>query len=296
MGDYSSVSSHPLRLYANRAAQRNRVTKKQGMKVPELEHADAKSTPEQILTPSTPSWIFALLIGLGLAMIGLVWWFGVFARPALEGAPITRVRATPQVQSIVQAEQWLLPTPTPSPESATAALAVSAGETANNAQIPLPTVTPSPVAAAGPPRSAEISGVTTLRLELSNATFASSGEPMQFTLEPRTNTLSPDGSRTEDTWCLQMGVHNLQFDLILSVNPANQDLQVNGAITLRAGFCDNPGAALDEIPVSLAVPADATARIAYSLHGKQQLLDVSDLLNAEVAVTVELALTNPRLD
>lgn len=267
------------------------------MKVPEIKHtADVESTPEQILTPSTPPWIFAILIGLGLAMIGLVWWFGVFARPALEGAPITRVRVTPQAEVRVQSETLLLPTPTPSPESGTAALAVAASEALSNSQIPLPTVTPTPLVAAGPPRKAEISGVTTLRLELSNDSFASSGEPMQFTLEPRSDTLSPDGSPIENVWCLQMGVHNLQFDLVLSVNPANQDLQADGAIALRAGFCDNPGAALDEIPVSLTVPADATARIAYSLHGKQQLLNVSDLLNAEVAVTVELAVTNPRVD
>ena len=118
---------------------------------------------------------------------------------------------------------------------------------------------------------------------------------MRFTIEPRTHTLSIDGSVVNDAWCLQMGVHLLQLYLDLSVDPANQDLTVDGELALHAGFCDNPGAVLDEIPVELVVPADAAARIAYGLHGEQSLLNVSDLLNADVAVTVELALANPRV-
>ena len=142
MRHYSSVSSHPLRVYANRAAQRELGTKRQGMKVSDKETStDAESTPEQILTPSTPMWVFTVLIGLGLFMIGLVWWFGVFARPVLEATPVTRALVTPQWQARIPVEQALLPTPTPSPSSVTAALPVSASAVVSDTPVPLPTVT-----------------------------------------------------------------------------------------------------------------------------------------------------------
>jgi hypothetical protein len=152
----------------------------------------------------------------------------------------------------------------------------------------LPTVTPTPELAAVIPREIQISGSTTMRLALSGEGFDSTGRPLNFELEPREATLGGEDLELADQWCVQLGLVNEAYDIAARIDPVTQDLRVSGTVSLRGGFCDQPGGMMDSVDVNLSVPVGSAAQISYNLRGQQSLLGLQGLLDSDTGAIVEL--------
>ncbi len=249
-----------------------------------------------------PLWLAVLSIVAAVLLTATAWRF-ISPNPASEPPPDAGLAFAPGSRT---------PTPTSLPtelppvtapggildarnaQTPASTAASTAAATQPETTLPLPTVTPSPEISDIPLRAVRISGVTTLRLALSGREFESTGRPLRFTIEPRTHAMSGGAPSVDDAWCLQMGPANLGFDLQMSLHPATDALTTQGSISLRAGFCDNPGAPLDSVEVNLSTPTGSAAQIAYNLRGDRALFGEPNLLNADVGVIVELEVTNPR--
>lgn len=252
------------------------------------------------LTPRSrplPS-IFRILasgIVICVALLSLIWWRGepqaLMPTPTLvatqwvaAAAPTAtdRPTATPPQPTL---QPTLQPTSTPTAQS----IAVSPQD------VPLPTVTPTLTTARIATRTLEITGQATLRMALSSEEFESSGRPLPLMLEPHTYVLGADVPVISDRWCFQAGISAVFFDLTLELTQSTGAISVDGEIQLHNGFCDSPGAQKAVSPISLEVPADATAEVVHSLQAESGLFGLGDLLQSSTGVFLELTLRNPRL-
>jgi len=265
-----------------------------------------------------PLWLSALGILLAVVAIGVAWRF-VQPGPAPEPPPDPVSSLTAEAPSPTPAPTELPPppedavaaiptqtatttlpeTPTTAPSAAQSAIpAVEPTQEPAPEQpetvLPLPTVTPTPEILDIAPRSAQIAGVTTLRLTISGREFESTGLPLRIAIPARAHTLDGGAPAVSDAWCMQLGLTNLFFDLSLRLNPATEELATTGRIELRADFCDDPGPALDSVEVNLNTPTGSAAQIAYNLRGERALLGDTNFLSTDVGVIVELEVTNSR--
>lgn len=242
-----------------------------------------------------------LPIGLGLValLVGCFWWG---SQPPVE-SPIEERPAIPAVTQSgassnrpTQASAALTRVASSlaqAPEPAATATAV----VADSALIPLPTVTPTLVPAPVPTRTVEISGEVTLRLQLNNESFESSGQPVTIALEPRAYVLGGSIFTQEEQWCVQVGPTGLVFDLQFALQPVTENLHVGGELQLYDGFCGtwgNLGSRLSTVPVDVTVPAGSTARVAPTLQVQGSLMGLDNLLNISTGVFLELTIRNPR--
>lgn len=267
--------------------------------------------PTELRRPA-PSWLAVLVILLGAVAIGLSWSL-VNTSPAAEPPPDGRASLSADA---------LTPTPTagptelppgtpPAPPTASpvelptqpvatpqttepAAQPLATASQQPEIALPLPTVTPTPKLADIAPRTAQIGGSTTLRVALSGQDFASTGQPLRFSIDARTHALDAGRLTATDAWCMQLGLANLYFDMSLRLNPENEELDAAGRVDLRADFCDSPGPLLDSVEVNVAAPTGATAKIAYNLRGERAFFGDTNLLNTDVGVIVDLEITNSR--
>jgi len=265
-----------------------------------------------------PLWLSALGILLAMVAIGAAWRF-VQPGPAPEPPPEPGSSLVAEAPSPTPAPTELPPPPTDavaavSTQTAATVPPETSGTASSAAQtdmpafdptqgpapeqpetaLPLPTVTPTPEILDIAPRSAQIGGVTTLRLTISGREFESTGLPLRIAIPARIHTLDGGAPAVSDAWCMQMGLTNLFFDLNLRLNPATEELVTTGSIELRADFCDDPGLALDSIEVNLNTPTGSAAQIVYNLRGERALLGDTNFLSTDVGVIVELEVTNSR--
>ncbi len=266
-----------------------------------IEQETAAATPLNRRPRTAPSIFHILTSGIVLcvALLSLIWWRG--EPPAMIPTPT------------LVATQWAIvpaPTATPRLTETTTETGAEAGTevtgaltpipteppTAESAAgIPLPTVTPTLVSARVGTRTLEISGQATLRLALSSDDFKSSGRPLPLILEPHTYILGSDIPVIADRWCFQAGVSAVFFDLTMELDQPSGAINVDGEIQLHNGFCDSPGEQTAVSPISLQVPADATAEVVHSLQADSSLFGLSNLLQTSTGIFLELTLRNPRL-
>ncbi len=237
--------------------------------------------------PAVPRFVVLLGASFALLVILSVWWtslptgegnmVGDEALAASRGALVaqgTRIAAVDRLSPT--ATPTPIPTLTPVP-----------------AEIPLPTVTattvPPPVAG----RTIGVNGDVTLRLVVGNGNFETTGRPVVLDISGREVTLGETMISAGDRWCTQVGISSLLFDLVYTLEPSSQTLNVGGNVTLHDGFCDKPGAQRAVSPVILAVPVGASARAAYSLQSDEGMLDVTKLLKTSTSVYIELTIRNP---
>lgn len=260
-------------------------------------------TPNTEDAPALLSWIPRTYLYVGVAALGLliiaatIAAFTIMRHPgpgaeqasALDPAPTH----TPAAPTDIPTE---LPPALDEGQSASAAgIELPAPtSTVELASPPLPTVTPTPELPPASPREIVISGSTTMRLALSGEGFDSTGRPLRFQIQPRTLTLGGDLASTSDSWCIQLGLVNESFDLIMSLTPGTEELVVTGSIALREGFCEQPGEEMDTAEVYLTVPTDAAGQISYNLRGERSLLGLSGLLDTDTGSIVELRVANQR--
>lgn len=267
---------------------------------PQLMHSGG-NPPLELRRQPAPSWLAVLVILLATVAIGLSWRL-VNTSPAAEPPPDGRASlavdaltptptAGPTELPPAPAAQ---PTATPPPAEPTAAQSTAPASQQPEAALSLPTVTPTPELAGIAPRNAQIGGSTTLRLALSGQDFASTGQPLRFSIDTRTHALDGRKLAATDAWCMQLGLAHLYFDLSLHLNPETEELDATGRIDLRSDFCEAPGPLLDSVEIDVAAPSGATAKIAYNLRGERAFFGDTNLLNSDVGVIVDLEITNPR--
>lgn len=236
----------------------------------------------------------ALVLAAAL-LIGLVWWGGsVFLGQGAPNPEQQEMAAPLALDMEVEAraqplQEAVTPTPRLPEPTATAPPVTQAAES-----VPLPTVTATPLPSEVPSRTLTFAGTATLRLQLQNDAFASSGKPLELALEPRTYTFGNGTSTVTDRWCMQMGLVNLVFDLTFDMNPINGAIRTSGALDLYDGFCETPGPQRISTALDVEVPADASAQVHHSLQTETHMLEVDDLLNIDTGVFVELVISNTR--
>ncbi len=261
---------------------------------------EQESKPQEIHQAGVISARRLLPVGLGLVilLVGCYWWgsqpsetkrqeiletpviiqSSAVTRPAQSAAALTRVAA-----SLAQAHG---PTATPILQSTASAVAT----------VPLPTVTPTIIPSPVATRTIEINGNATLRLQLNNDTFATSGQPITIDIEPHSYILGGDTMTSQDQWCMQVGPTGLVFDLILTLQPITENLHIGGELQLYDGFCGtwgNLGNRLSTAPMNVTVPAGSTARLAPTLQVQGSLLGVPNLLDISTAISLEMSIRNP---
>ena len=250
-----------------------------------IEQETAAATPLNRRPRTAPSIFHILTSGIVLcvALLSLIWWRG--EPPAMIPTPprLTETTTETGAEAGTEVTGALTPIPTEPPTAESAA------------GIPLPTVTPTLVSARVGTRTLEISGQATLRLALSSDDFKSSGRPLPLILEPHTYILGSDIPVIADRWCFQAGVSAVFFDLTMELDQPSGAINVDGEIQLHNGFCDSPGEQTAVSPISLQVPADATAEVVHSLQADSSLFGLSNLLQTSTGIFLELTLRNPRL-
>ena len=237
--------------------------------------------------PAMPRFVLMLGASFALLMMLSAWWMSL---PTGEGgmAPdeaLAESRGALVAQSTrIAAVDRLLPTATPTPVPTF---------TPVPPEIPLPTVTPTTVPPPVPGRVIEVAGDVTLRIVVGSGDFETTGRPVVLDIPDREVSLGETALNAGDRWCTQVGISSLIFDLIFTLEPTSQTLNVGGNVALHDGFCDKPGAQRAVSPVALAVPVGAAARVAYSLQTDEGMLDVTKLLNTNTSVYVEMLIRNP---
>lgn len=236
-------------------------------------------------------WLIPVISLAAVILIGVLWWNG---RAAPERAPqktdavaLTDLSSA-EIQPQASATQPVA-TPSPLPLGPTATPIATEAET-----IVLPTVTPTLVPGEVPSRTVTLDGTATLRLLLQNDNFASNGGPVDRAIGPRTYELGGAMTTVADQWCIQLGLVNLLFDMTLALNPVNGAVNTTGTLGIHGGFCDAPGPQQTSGTLDVEVPADASAQLVRSLQTESHLLEVTDLLNIDTGVFVELVIANTR--
>lgn len=243
------------------------------------------------LRPTAGRWV--LIVSLAAVMlIALMWWSGRTAPAPLEPgdedldptrAPVAEVQRQAPVVQPAATPPPAMPEPTPTPVV-----------TQEVTGIALPTVTPTLVPSDVPSRAVTFGGMATLRLALQNDSFASTGRPVDREIEPREFVLDGTSPAVTDNWCMQLGIANLLFDVTFTLNPLNGTVDTTGTLALHDGFCDAPGPRRASTALNLEVPADASAEVVQSLQTERHLLEVTDLLDIDTGVFVELVISNTR--
>ncbi len=119
--------------------------------------------------------------------------------------------------------------------------------------------------------------------------------------------MGDDSERLGDQWCVQLGLANELFVVDMEIIPGSEELQVNGTIYLREGFCEEKPQAttdggvdmnrvMDMAQMDLSIPVGAAAEITYNLQGQRSLFGVEGLLDSDTGAIVELRFTNNRPD
>ena len=248
---------------------------------------------EAVTPAGQPRWLIPVIVGAGLLAIFIVWWAtgretGDLAEPASVPQAATATLEATATLALTAQDAAAPPPPSVKPTGQASEPRQTSAATA----VELPTVTPTAPLQDIEPRTVEIGGSATLRLTFANPNYESDGRPVLIEMEPRTYMFAGDSMAARDQWCVQLGLFNIQFDLLMEMDPASEELEVSGEVRLHDDFCDVPGLERDSEPIELAVPADASAQIGYSLYGERKLLGVSDLLDAQTSVIVELTLDN----
>jgi hypothetical protein len=153
-------------------------------------------------------------------------------------------------------------------------------------------VVPSPVAT----RTVELSGDATLRLQLNNERFESSGQPVVINLEPRSYALGGDTMSQSDEWCVQLGPTGLVFDLTYTLHPATENLHVGGELRLYDGFCGEWGSLgnlLSTVPMNVNVPMGSAVIIAPTLQVQGSIFGLPNLLEVNTGIYLDLTIRNP---
>ena len=243
----------------------------------------SKRKPSQ---PAVPRFVVLLGASFALLLMLSTWWMSV---PSGEGmAPdgaLADSRGAFVAQSTrIAAVDRMLPSPTPTPIPTL---------TPVPPEIPLPTVTATTVPPPVPGRVVEVAGDVTLRLIVGNGDFETTGRPVVLEIPSRDVSLGDTSISAEEQWCTQAGISSVLFDLIFTLEPGSQTLNVGGNVALHDGFCDNPGAQRAVSPVAIAIPVGASARAAYSLQSNEGMLDVTKLLKTNTSVYIELTIRNP---
>lgn len=230
------------------------------------------------LTRRLPTALAAVVL-----ILGFVWWgFGAPSNGQLRQTPTPVAIAT-------------IATPTPRPPTATPMPIPTATPTlVIDVAALLPTVTPTSTPPTVLTRTVEIGGQITLRMKLGNPAFSASGQPLELTMEPRSFVLGGGVNRSEERWCVALGASGLVFDLLLSLNPVNETLSVNGEMQLHDGFCHDLGTLRASAPLVVDIPVEASARLVQSLNAESSLFDLSDLLRISTGVFAEITIRNPR--
>jgi hypothetical protein len=200
-------------------------------------------------------------------------------RSPQSSAALTRVAS-----SLAQAQDVALPTVTPTAANAT------------TSSIPLPTVTPTLVPSPVATRTIEIHGDATLRLQINNDTFESSGQPVVIEIEPRSFTLGGDTMTSSEMWCTQLGPTGLIFDLNFTLQPTTENLHVAGELRLYDGFCGQWGSLgnlLSTVPIEVNVPVGTAAILAPVLQVQGSLLGLPNVLDISTGVYLDLTIRNP---
>lgn len=231
--------------------------------------------------------ILATGIVLCIGLLSLIWWRG--EPQALNPTP-TLIATQWAAAAAPSATARPSRTPTPPPPT-------EAGQALGDASsdVPLPTVTPTLTTARVATRTLELTGQATLRMALSGEDFESSGRPLPLVIDPHTYVLGSDIPEITDRWCFQAGLSAVFFDLALELDQSTGAINVEGEIQLYNGFCETPGVEKAVSPISLQVPADATAEVVRSLQAEAGLFGLGDLLQSSTGVFLELTLRNPRL-
>lgn len=237
------------------------------------------------------AWLLPTIAVIVLAMIGYLWWNAQTdsRRPRQDEETMALVEAatSDEASRAPTAPNDKAAQPTVEPTKAPVV-------TASAAAIALPTVTPTLAPSEIPSRTVTFSGNATLRLGLENDSFTSTGRPVDRTIEPRTYALGGETTTIVDQWCVQLGLTSLVFDITFELNPVNGSVKTTGSSSLHDGFCDAPGPERTRSALDLEVPADASAQLVQSLQTETHLLEVSDLLNIDTGVFVELVISNTR--
>jgi hypothetical protein len=231
-------------------------------------------------------WLTLAIVLVLFSVGGAIWWGAQELREnggntaqSVQGRPLDTV-----VEIVPVATQTPLPPPTATQIPTPTALAVI--------EIPLPTVTPTPIPDNFSPRMVNISGNALLRLSMANPNYQSSGRSVDVALETHTLLLDTTTPQATDSWCVQMGLVNLQFDLQLAVVDNQGNIGASGTLSLYDDFCENPGAQQDTITIDYIVPADAILQAPHHLQSQRNLLNVPGLLDTRTTVIIELRIGN----
>jgi hypothetical protein len=231
-------------------------------------------------------WLALAIVLVLITVGGAIWWQG--SEPSQNGADTAQSLQGRPADTVVElapvATQTPPSPPTPTPLPTPTALAVI--------EVPLPTVTPTPIPDSFSPRAVNISGNALLRLSMANPNYQSSGRSVDVAFETRTLLLDTTTPQASDSWCVQMGLVNLQFDLQLAVVDNQGNLGVSGTLSLYDDFCVNPGTHQDTITVDYIVPADAILQAPLNLQSQRNLLNVPGLLDTRTTVIIELRIGN----
>lgn len=258
----------------------------------DLPEPGSPQEPQQATPEATPpsavsrpfTWRLPTAL-VAIVFIGALLWWNADSNSAAEPRPTP----TPVSIAVIPTATPRPPTRTPTPiPTATPTVAVDV------LALLLPTVTPSAPAPEAPVRTVEFGGQLTLRMELANPAFSASGRPLTITMDPRTFDLGGSVNAISDRWCVAVGASGLVFDLTLRLNPADETLSVTGEMHLYDGFCHDLGARRASVPLTVDIPAEASARVVQSLHAESDLLNRSDLLQTSTGVYAELTIRNPR--
>jgi hypothetical protein len=271
---------------------------------PHKEEAEERVEEERPKASSGKKSSSGWLLPAGLVVIALVLLYGWReSRPPLatslqpssqSTSTLTPTRANTRVVQIVATatQTATLPPQQEQPTNTSTAEPVTGAS-----EIALPTVTPTLVPSAIATRTIEIRGRATLRIQLANESFQSSGQPVDMAVEPRTYLLGGDISTVSDQWCMQLGSTGLVFDMDFSILPVSEDLQVNGNLQLFDGFCGSLGSLGDLLassPLEVTIPAGSAAQVFPSLQAEANLLGLDKLLNVNTGVFLDLTIRNPQ--
>lgn len=285
---------------------------------------------------STRSWLLIGVVVIAGAFAAGLWWDPAgdsqqrvlgqqesadsAARPGSNGTTGDAHSGEPQVTILEQTPTIvptlavaLIPTATPTPQPTLERLEIVPVEPAasdEEVQLPptgplteslalaieLPTVTPTPLPPPVIPRAVDVGGQASLRMQMTNEGFQSGGRPIQLAVTPRTHLLDGETLRTEDSWCIQMGLVNIDLNLTFELQPSTSAIITRGTAELYNDFCENRGNLFDSANISLTVPADARSQSTYNLFGERQLLNLSGLLDMDMGVILELNIANLRPD
>ncbi len=244
------------------------------------------------------------LLPAGLVVVALVLFYGwqesrpplaPSLQPSSQNTPtLTPTRANTRVaQTVATSTQTATPLPQQEPPTDTP----TAEPVTSVSAIALPTVTPTLVPSSIATRTIEIRGRATLRMQLANENFQSSGQPVDLAVDPRTYLLGGDTSSIRDQWCMQLGSTGLVFAMEFSLLPVTEDLQVDGDLQLYDGFCGSLGSLGDLLassPLQVTIPTGAAAQVPASLQAEANLLGLDELLNVNTGVFLELTIRNPQ--